>query len=70
MYTCDDTDWEHDAPFEPVGSKLMATGNVTKWVVFRRTFTKSPVIVKLIDNGYRMLWETSALAAKKSPNAP
>ena len=63
-------DWEHDVPFEPAGSEPLAIGSITKCASFWRTFVKSRVVMDWIDNGYRLLWETAAPAAKESPNAP
>jgi hypothetical protein len=62
LSACDDADWYHDAPFEPVGYELVATDSVAKCAAFWHTFVNSPVVMDWIDNGYRELWETTAPA--------
>ena len=48
----------------------MSMGSITKCASFWRTFVKSRVVMDWIDNGYKLLWETAAPAAKESPNDP
>ncbi len=48
----------------------LALGSITNRASFWSTFVKSRVVMDWIDTGSKRLWETVALAAKESPNAP
>ena len=65
-----DADWERDVPVEQAGFEQEAMVVVPKFTPFWRTFVKSPAVVDLIDNGYRLLGETVVPATREFPNAP
>jgi hypothetical protein len=66
-----DADKEYDVPVEQTGFEHEAMVSVTKCTAFWRTFVKIPaVIYDWVDNGYTLLGETVATAAREFPNAP
>jgi hypothetical protein len=62
---------EEELPWEPAGHGVIATGSVTKCREFSRTFiTRSPVVMKWIEEGYRLMRTVSPPPRRKFANAP
>ena len=61
---------EEDRPWEPAGHGAIATGSITKCKEFWRTFVRNPVVMKWIEEGYRLLWTVSPPPKREFDNAP
>ena len=66
----DNAEGEDELPWEPAGHGEIATGSVTKCQEFWRTFVRSPVVMKWIEEGYRLLWTESSPPRREFANAP
>jgi hypothetical protein len=54
---------------EPVGSGPIATGSVSKFVAFWRTFVKSSWVLSWIEKGYELQWIDRPRAPKIAKNS-
>ena len=61
---------EEELPWEPAGHGAIARGSVTKCWEFLRTFTRSPVGMNWIEEGYRLMWTVSPPPRREFANAP
>ncbi len=59
-----------DLPWKPAGHGAIATGSITKRKDFWQTFARSPVVMKWIEEGYRLLWTVAPPLQREFVNAP
>ncbi len=68
-YVEDEAAEDAELPCEPAGHGQIATGSVSNYQEFWRSFVRSSVVMVWIEHGYALIWTTAAPMAREMRNA-